>query len=131
MVCSDGIPAVPQNKKLSEFRSAEVKNARNSVPWNKNRSKLSEFRSEAVSDENIVFAGAGFFVKLIFFMPFPSITSLGINTSVTSECLGMTTFFRGITEIIPSLFRGIFSDQYSVANLGVFLIILIQQYRDL
>ncbi len=31
----------------AEIRSAEEKNARNSVPWSKNRSKLSEFRSEA------------------------------------------------------------------------------------
>jgi hypothetical protein len=28
----------------------------------------------------------------------------------------MSTFFRGITEAIPSLFRGIFSEQNSVAN---------------
>jgi hypothetical protein len=28
-----------------------------------------------------------------------------------SECLGMSTFFRGITETIPSLFRGIFSER--------------------
>jgi hypothetical protein len=49
--------------------SAEEKTTQNSVPWNKNtcKSKLSgEFRSfcsEAVSDENILFAGAGFFVR--------------------------------------------------------------------
>jgi hypothetical protein len=28
----------------------------------------------------------------------------------------MSTFFRGITEIIPSLFRGIFSERNSVPN---------------
>jgi hypothetical protein len=28
-----------------------------------------------------------------------------------SECLGMSTFFRGITETIPSLFRGIISER--------------------
>ncbi len=33
-----------------------------------------------------------------------------------SECLGMSTFFRGITETIPSLFRGIFSERNSVPN---------------
>ncbi len=33
-----------------------------------------------------------------------------------SECLGMSTFFRGITETVPSLFRGIFSERYSVPN---------------
>jgi hypothetical protein len=32
--------------------------------------------------------------------------------------LGMSNFFRGITESIPSLFRGIFSERYSVANPG-------------
>jgi hypothetical protein len=104
-----GIPfrTIPQRRK----------NARNSVPWNKNRSKLSEFRSEPfrgtenswnsvpnssteeknarnyirkhVSDKNmlsILFAGAGFFVKLIFFITFSSISILGIDSSVN---LGM------------------------------------------
>jgi len=33
-----------------------------------------------------------------------------------SECLGMSPFFRGITETIPSLFRGIFSERNSVPN---------------
>jgi hypothetical protein len=59
MVISDGIPAVPQNRKLSEFLSmeqnslnsvlnpsAEEKTSQNSVTWNKNRRRLSEFRSE-------------------------------------------------------------------------------------
>ncbi len=31
---------------------------------------------------SILFAGAGFFVKLIFFMPFSSVPSLGIDSSV-------------------------------------------------
>jgi hypothetical protein len=47
--------------------SAEDETTRNSVLWNKNRSILSEFRSDA--GENtlpILFAGAEFFVKLIF-----------------------------------------------------------------
>ncbi len=34
----------------------------------------------------------------------------------TRNTLGMSTFFRGITESIPSLFRGIFSERNSVAN---------------
>jgi hypothetical protein len=71
--------SVPWNKNRSQhlkpFRT------RNSVPWNKNRSKLSEFRSDAVSEENILFARAGFFVRQIFFMPFPSVWSLGIDSS--------------------------------------------------
>jgi hypothetical protein len=33
-----------------------------------------------------------------------------------SEFLGMSTFFRGITETVPSLFRGIFSERNSVPN---------------
>jgi hypothetical protein len=33
-----------------------------------------------------------------------------------SECLGMSTFFRGIAETVQSLFRGIFSEQNSVPN---------------
>jgi hypothetical protein len=43
--------------------SAEEKTTRNSFPWNKNKSKLSEFRSKAISDENILLAGEGFFFK--------------------------------------------------------------------
>ena len=35
---------------------------------------------------SVLFAGAGFLVKLIFFMPFPSVLSLGIDSSVN---LGM------------------------------------------
>jgi hypothetical protein len=68
---------------------------------------------------SILFAGAGFFVKLIFFMPFSSILtllSLGIESSVN---LGMPRnghFLRGITEASPSLFRGIFLERNSVAN---------------
>jgi hypothetical protein len=49
MVISDGIPAVPRNRKLRNSvpnRSAEQKTTRNSVLWNKNRSKLLEFPSE-------------------------------------------------------------------------------------
>jgi hypothetical protein len=66
-----------------------------------------EFRYEAVLKENILFAGAGFFVKQIFFMLFPSIPSLGIDSSIN---LGITdtksiprNFFRN--EIpLPTLY---------------------------
>jgi hypothetical protein len=57
-------------------RSAEEKNARNSVPWKKIEANSLEFRSEACLGQNmlsILFAGAGFFVKLLFschFLPF-------------------------------------------------------------
>jgi hypothetical protein len=70
-----------------------------------------------VSDKNLLsllFAGEGIFVKLIFFMPYSSVPSLGIDSAVNLECLGMRTFFRGITEAIPSLFRGNFSERNSV-----------------
>jgi hypothetical protein len=56
------------------------------------------------------------FVKLIF--PRNSIPFRGIGSSAprNSECLGIIVFFRGITETVPSLFRGIFSKQNSVCS---------------
>jgi hypothetical protein len=33
-----------------------------------------------------------------------------------SECLGISVFFRGITETVSSLFRGIFSEQNYIPN---------------
>jgi hypothetical protein len=33
----------------------------------------------------------------------------------------MSTFFRGITETVPSLFRGIFSERNSVPNPSAFV----------
>jgi hypothetical protein len=52
MVNSDGIPAVPRNRKPRNSvpnPSVEEKTTRNSVPLNKNRSELSEFPSEHFS----------------------------------------------------------------------------------
>jgi hypothetical protein len=52
MVISDGIPAVPRNRKPRNSvsnPSAEEKTTRNSVTSNKNRSELSEFPSEHFS----------------------------------------------------------------------------------
>ncbi len=52
MVISDGIPAVPRNRKPRNSvpnPSAEEKTTRNSVPLNKNRSELSEFPSDHFS----------------------------------------------------------------------------------
>jgi hypothetical protein len=52
MVISDGIPAVPRNRKPRNSGpnpSAEEKTTRNSVPLNKNRSELSEFPSDHFS----------------------------------------------------------------------------------
>jgi hypothetical protein len=85
----------------------------------KYRRKLSAFRPKHVFDKrmlSILFAGAGFFVTLIYschFLPFRASES---TLPETLECLGMSTFFRGITKPIPSLFRGVFSEQNSVAN---------------
>jgi hypothetical protein len=60
------------------------------------------------------------FRKTSFFrgIPFHSVPFRASEWSLprNSECLGMSTFFRGITEIVPSLFRGIFSERNSVPN---------------
>jgi hypothetical protein len=48
MVISDGIPAVPRNRKPRNSVPKE-KTTQNSVPLNKNRSELSEFPSEHFS----------------------------------------------------------------------------------
>ncbi len=60
------------------------------------------------------------FCKTYFFrgIPFRSVPFRSSELALPrkSECLGMSTFFRGITEIIPSLFRGIFSERNSVPN---------------
>ncbi len=62
----------------------------------------------------ILLAGAGFFVKLIYLMWFRSIPSFGIVSFVNLE---MSTFLRGITQTVPTIFRGIVSERNSVANL--------------
>ncbi len=59
-------------------------------------------------------------VRFIFFLGIPfcsvSFRASELALSRNSECLGMSTFFRGIIENIPSLFRGIFSERNSVPN---------------
>jgi hypothetical protein len=94
-----GIPfrTVPQRRKCSESHSVE--------------SKLSEFRSKACFRQKkccILCLLEQDFFKLLFFIPFSSVPSLGIDSSVN---LGLSTFFRGIKEAIPSLFRRIFSSE--------------------
>jgi hypothetical protein len=91
------------------------------IPFRGKKKKANSRKSipEHVSDKNklsILFAGAGFFVKLIFFMPFSSIPSQGIDSSVNLGMPRNEHFLRGITEASPSLFRGIFSERHSVAN---------------
>jgi hypothetical protein len=74
-----GIPFRTVPQKMLRFLYHGIKldaNARNSVP-------------KHVSEENMLstlFGEAGFFVKLIVFMPFPSVPSFGIDSSVN---LGM------------------------------------------
>ncbi len=52
-------------------------------------------------------------MKLVFFRLIPFRAS-ELNLPWTSESLGMSTFFRGIT--VPSLFRGIFLKRNSIPN---------------
>ncbi len=51
-------------------------------------------------------------------VPFRSVSFRASELALprNSECLGMSTFFRGITETVPSLFCGIFSERNSVPN---------------
>ncbi len=58
------------------------------------------------------------FVKLIFSAEFHSVPFQASELALpwNSECLGMNVFFRGRTEIVPSLFRGIFSERNCVPN---------------
>jgi hypothetical protein len=60
------------------------------------------------------------FVRLIFSAEFHSVPvpfrASELALPRNSECLGMSAFFRGITETVPSLFRGIFSERNSVPN---------------
>jgi hypothetical protein len=96
------LEANAQNSVLNH--TAEEKTTRNSVPWNKNRSKHLEFCSEPFrgrdnnSEEFRSEACPGWkhavssvcwsrvFCKTNFFMPFPSVPSFGIDSSVN---LGM------------------------------------------
>jgi hypothetical protein len=83
---------------------------------NKNRSKLSEFHSEACLGQiHAVYSvcWSRIFCKTNFLHAISSVSSLGIDSSVN---LGMSFFFRGITEAVSSPFRGTFSEPNSVAN---------------
>ncbi len=77
----------------------------------KNRRKLSEFRSEAYPGQKYaVYSGAGFFVKLIVFMPFSSVPSLGIDSSVNLGMPRKEHFLArnngSLSESIPRYFFG-------------------------
>ncbi len=102
------------------FRTIPWKRKQLGIPFRGTKIEINSrnSRSEVDSDENIVFAGAGFFYKTNFFScHFLLFRASELTLPETSECLGMSTFFRGITETILSLFRGIFSERYSAANL--------------
>jgi hypothetical protein len=66
---------------------------------------------------------AWLFYKTYFFrgIPFRSVPFRASELALPRkpECLGMSTFFRGITETVPSLFRGIVSERNSVPNPNV------------
>ncbi len=94
--------------------SAAEKTTRNSVTWNKNRSKLSEFRSELWPEKLCKFRKTSFFRGIPFHSVLFRASELALPRNL--ECLGMITFFRGITETILSLFRGIFLERNSVPN---------------
>ncbi len=174
LVYSSGIPAVPRNRKLLEFRCEPLLEREKCLEfctvgqkWSKplgfhsepflGREKCSEnakkweqtlvipFRTIPLKriQLGIPFRGTkiepnswnsvsmhlttfelwtNYFVELFWLflktnflrvLRFHSIPSFGIDSSVN---LGMCTFFRGITETVPSLFRGIFSERNSVAN---------------
>jgi hypothetical protein len=86
-------------------------NSRNSVPNHYAEEKTTQSRMYRgrQSDQR----GCASFVKLYFFAEFLSFLFRASELALprNSECLGMSTFFRGITETVPSLFRGIFSDE--------------------
>ncbi len=67
-------------------------------------------------------------VKLHFFALFRSVPFRASELALpwNSECLGMSTFFRGIKETIPSLFRGSFSERNSVPNPRLYLLSMVK-----
>jgi hypothetical protein len=112
--------------KRSQFRSVEEKTTQNSVPWNSMSKDLNSVPNHSgeetitrnsvpkhVLEENmlsILFAGARFFVKLIFFMKFPSVPSFGIDSSVNLGMPRNEHFLlrnnRSCSESIPRNFFG-------------------------
>jgi hypothetical protein len=83
-----GIPfrTVPQRRKMHGILNNGTKkgaNAWNSVLNHSAEEKQLGIPFQSMSwKKTILFAGARFFVKLIFFMPFPSVPNFGIDTSV-------------------------------------------------
>jgi hypothetical protein len=94
-------------EKTSEFQSepfSEQKKNSESIPnhfWNRKHLKNDDFVS--------------CFVKLHYFrgIPFRSVRfrTTKLALLMNTEFRGMSTFFRGITKTVPSLFRGIFPER--------------------
>jgi hypothetical protein len=107
------------------FRTIPQKRTQLGIPFRatKKRNKPSECRSKPFRGRNqhhFVNLFCCCFVKLFFFrgIPFRSVPFRASESALprNSECLGMSALFRGITETVPSLFRGIFSERNSVSN---------------
>jgi len=107
------------------FRGKNIEaNCRNSVPNHSAKEKPAQHKiwqpkiSIIVFDVGVIIEAVRCeFRKTSFFrgIPFRSVPFRASELALprNSECLGMSTFFRGITEIIPSLFCGIFSERNS------------------
>ncbi len=107
------------------FRTIPRKRTQLGIPFHakKNRSKLSECRLNHSVEEKptsfcqiilLLFRKTSFFLGIPF--RFVSFRASELALLRNSECLGMSAFFRGITEIVPSLFRRILAEWNSVPN---------------
>jgi hypothetical protein len=117
----------PWNSFPNHFQRRKLWNSVSNHFWKK---KKSEFHSELFSEEKTlenpfqtIFGTektrktttfVSCFVKLHYFygIPFRSVRFRATKLALlmNTEFRGMSTFFRGITKIVPSLFRGIFSE---------------------
>ncbi len=112
-----GIPfrATKNRNNLSEYRSEEK------PTYNKTRQQnvskiVSEKTTFDVQTNHFVKLFCCCLVKLIFSAEFHSVLSFGIGSSAELGMPRNECFFRGITETVPSLFRGIFPERNSVPN---------------
>jgi hypothetical protein len=110
--CSEPFRGTENSRNSVPNRSAEEKNARNSVPWEKKKKKNSRNSvPKHVSDQNklsILFAEAGYFVKLIFlfrFLPFRASDS-SVNFGMPRNELFLPRNNGSHSESIPRNFFG-------------------------
>jgi hypothetical protein len=121
------------NDKTLEFLSEpfQKRKLRNSFPDHFQKKKNSEFHSDPFSEEKTLenpfqtifgtentrktMTFVSCFVKLHYFrgIPFRSVRfrTTKLTLSMNTEFRRMSTFFRGITETVPCLFRGFFSER--------------------